>query len=68
MYIIHRRVFHLKHSVMQIGFCLSLQVEPTHMGSIDGASLCVRTAATTPVGFIEPAQHKRPMRVNISIP
>jgi hypothetical protein len=37
--IIHRPVFYLKLDVSEAEFCLCLQVEPTHMGPIDEASL-----------------------------
>jgi hypothetical protein len=40
--IIHRPVFYLKHDVSETGFCLSLQVNTTQLGSIDTASLCLR--------------------------
>jgi hypothetical protein len=41
------------------GFCLRLQVEPTQLGPIDRASLCLQTT----IGFIKPTQHKPPTRV-----
>jgi hypothetical protein len=36
--IIHRSVFYLKHSILETGFCLRLEVEPTQLFSIDRAS------------------------------
>jgi hypothetical protein len=30
-----------------------LQVESIHLNQIDGASLCLQTPATTPLGFIK---------------
>jgi hypothetical protein len=39
--IIHRPVFYLKYDVSVTGFCLHLQVEPTQLGPIDRASLCL---------------------------
>jgi hypothetical protein len=35
--------FYLKHDVSETGFCFRLQVEPTQMGPIGRASLCLRT-------------------------
>jgi hypothetical protein len=39
--IIHRPVFYLKYDISETGICLRLQVEPTQLGPIDGASFCV---------------------------
>jgi hypothetical protein len=36
-------VLYLKHSVSETGFSLRPQVEPTHLGPIDGATLRLRT-------------------------
>jgi hypothetical protein len=38
---IHRPVFYLKHDISETGFCLRFQVEPTQLGPVDTASLCV---------------------------
>jgi hypothetical protein len=40
--IILRPVFYLKREVSETGFCLRLQVGPTHLGSMYIASLCLR--------------------------
>jgi hypothetical protein len=37
--IIHRFVFYLKHKVLESGFCLRLQVEPTQLGPIEKVSI-----------------------------
>jgi hypothetical protein len=34
--IIHRPVFYLKYNFSETEFCLRLQVEPTHLGLMDG--------------------------------
>jgi hypothetical protein len=39
-----RPVFYLKHDVSETRFFLRLQVETTHLGSVDRASLCLRSA------------------------
>jgi hypothetical protein len=64
--IIQRPVFNLDHDVSETGFCLRLEVEHTHLGPVDRASLCLRTPATLSMGFIEPTEHKPSTRVNIS--
>jgi hypothetical protein len=46
--IIDRPVFYLKHGGSQTGFCLRLQAEPTQLGLINRASLCLRAPATAP--------------------
>jgi hypothetical protein len=61
---IYRPVFYLKHDGSKTGFCLRFQVEPTQLGPMESASLCVRTPATMPIGFIKPTQQSPPMRVN----
>jgi hypothetical protein len=61
--IIHPTVLSLKHKVSKTGFWLRLQVEPTQMGPIDRANLCLRTPATTETRSVEPRQH---MRIQIS--
>jgi hypothetical protein len=66
--VIFRLVFNLKHDVLETGFCLLLQVEPTQFGPIDGGILCLPTPAITSIGFIKPTQNKSPLRVNISPP
>jgi hypothetical protein len=38
------------------------------MDPIGRAILCIRTQATTPIGFIKPAQHNPPKGVNIFTP
>jgi hypothetical protein len=40
MDIIIHLVFYLKHDVSETGFCFSLQVEPTQVGTIEKSSLC----------------------------
>jgi hypothetical protein len=50
--------FLFKH-VLEIEFCLRLQVETTQFSSIDRAGICLQTPAWTPIGFIKPT------RVNI---
>jgi hypothetical protein len=45
--IIHRPVFSLKHNVLETGFCLRFQVEPTQWGPIDRPSPYLRTPAPT---------------------
>jgi hypothetical protein len=46
--IIHRPVFLFKtHNVVETGFYLCLQVEPTHLGPIDRASPYLPTPAPT---------------------
>jgi hypothetical protein len=40
--IIQSPVFYLKQDVSETGSCIRLHVEPTHMGPIDIASLCLR--------------------------
>jgi hypothetical protein len=62
---IHNCVFYLEHDVSEPGFCLRLEVEPTQLDPF-GAKLCLRTPATTQVGFIKPKQHNSQIRVNIS--
>jgi hypothetical protein len=54
--IIHRPAFYLKHDVSDTGFCLRLQVEPTHVGPIDRASVWPRKPATTRIVFIKSTQ------------
>jgi hypothetical protein len=39
----HPPVFYLKHNVWETGFYLRLQVEPTQLGPVDLASLCLQT-------------------------
>jgi hypothetical protein len=39
----HCAVFYLKRNVSGTGFCLHLQVEPTKLGSVNRATLCLRT-------------------------
>jgi hypothetical protein len=39
--VILRRVFYLKYNVSETGFYLRLQLEPTQLGPIDRASLCL---------------------------
>jgi hypothetical protein len=39
---IHRAVFYLNNDVSETGFCIRLHVKPTHVGSIDIASICLR--------------------------
>jgi hypothetical protein len=41
--IMHRPVFYLKLYVSETGFCLRLQVGPTHLGQLDITILCFRT-------------------------
>jgi hypothetical protein len=48
--IIHRPVFYLKCNVMETGFSLRPEVEPSQLGSIDRAILFLRTP---PVRFIK---------------
>jgi hypothetical protein len=38
----HHPAFYLKHVVMDTGFCLRFQVEPTQVGPLSRASLCLR--------------------------
>jgi hypothetical protein len=45
--IIHHSDFYLKQKVSETAFFLRLQVEPTQLGSIDKASVCLWTV---PVG------------------
>jgi hypothetical protein len=40
--IIHRPGFHFKHRVMEIGFCLRLQVKPTELAPVDRATVHLR--------------------------
>jgi hypothetical protein len=40
--IVYRPIFYVKHDVSKTGFCLHPQVEPTKMGRIERASLCLR--------------------------
>jgi hypothetical protein len=47
--IIHRPVFYLKHDVSETRFCLRLEVEPTRMGRIEIASVCLRTGRKSSV-------------------
>jgi hypothetical protein len=42
LYIIRRPVFYLKHNLSGTGFCLCLLVQPTQLGPIGKASLCLR--------------------------
>jgi hypothetical protein len=53
---IHRPVSYLKLNVSVTGFCFRLQVEPTQLDPVDTcrADFCLRTPATTPIGFITP--------------
>jgi hypothetical protein len=51
--VIHGPDFYLKHDHSETGFCL-LQVGLAQLGPIYGASYFLRTAATTPIGFIKP--------------
>jgi hypothetical protein len=39
---IHRHVFYLKHDVSETGFWIRLHVEPTEVGPVDTASLCLQ--------------------------
>jgi hypothetical protein len=54
-----------KHDVSETIFCLRFQVKPTQLEQIDTDSLCPRTPATTPLGFIMPIQQESPTRVNV---
>jgi hypothetical protein len=42
--IIRCRVLYWKHNVSETRFCLRLQVEPTQLGPIDEANLCLRSS------------------------
>jgi hypothetical protein len=60
--------FYLKYNISEIGFCLRLQVEPTHLGPIDRASPYLWTPAPTQDRiYINQAQHKPSARVTINI-
>jgi hypothetical protein len=37
--IIHYTLFYLKHNVLETGFCIRIQAEPTQLGPIDRASV-----------------------------
>jgi hypothetical protein len=66
--IIHRPVYYLKH-VSETRFCLRLQVETTQIGPIDRASVCLRTPATTQIGFIKPTtQHNTNHQYELAFP
>jgi hypothetical protein len=39
---IHRPVFYFKHTASETGFRLRIQLEPTQLGQIEIASLCLR--------------------------
>jgi hypothetical protein len=39
----NRNVLHLKHYISETGLCLRRQVEPTQLGPINRAGLCLRT-------------------------
>jgi hypothetical protein len=52
--------FILERDISETRLCLRLQVEPTQIGPIERAILCL----LTPVGFIKPSQHRPPKRVN----
>jgi hypothetical protein len=45
MDVINRHVFYLKQNVAVTGFCLRVQVEPSHEGPVNRAILCLRTPA-----------------------
>jgi hypothetical protein len=51
---IHRLEFDFKHGVPETVFCLRLQVESTPLDHTNRATLCLRTPATTPIGFMKP--------------
>jgi hypothetical protein len=52
--IIHHPAFYLKkNSILETGFYLHLQMEPTQMGPIERASLCLWTPSSTTTGFIK---------------
>jgi hypothetical protein len=57
--IVHRPVFYLKHEVSETGFCLRLPEEPTNLGPIVTASLCMLTASQTDTSSIYLAQLSR---------
>jgi hypothetical protein len=46
----------IHNTVSETGFCLHLEVEPTQLGQIDRANLCLRTRATTLIEYIKPIQ------------
>jgi hypothetical protein len=50
--IILRPVFYLKHDVLETGFCLRLQVEPTQLGLRDRASLYPSTGDSTLIEYV----------------
>jgi hypothetical protein len=53
--------------ISETGFYLRVQVESNQMRPADRATFCLRTPATTIIGFIELTQHNPSMRVNMSI-
>jgi hypothetical protein len=42
----HWPVFYLKHDVLATRVCLRLRVDPTQLGLVDRANLCLWTPAT----------------------
>jgi hypothetical protein len=46
--IIHRPIYILEHNGSETGFCLHLQVKPTHLGPTDRASPYLQTPVPTP--------------------
>jgi hypothetical protein len=46
--IVHRPIFYLKQDVSETGFCLHHEVEHTHVGPIEKASLCLCVCLGTP--------------------
>jgi hypothetical protein len=47
------------HNVLETGFCLYLQVEPTHLGPINGASPCLQRGKEIGTSSINWAQLSR---------
>jgi hypothetical protein len=46
--IIRRPVFYLNHYISDTKFSIRLQIKPTQKGSIERASLCLRTSQVLP--------------------
>jgi hypothetical protein len=53
--IIHRPVYISRHDVSETGFYLCLQVKPTQLGTISGASPYLRTPVPTQVRVYKPS-------------
>jgi hypothetical protein len=59
--------FYLKQNVSETVFCLCLQVEASQLGTVDIATLRLRTPPTIAIGVIKPTQRTKPIDVIASV-